>query len=559
MNDGDLAKYIPKAGDRIATVAFCQKANASLNTKSRKESILTRLRQRLSGEAPVEAPVPVKKKPLAGNANAKKKDRRVELGWMDFNEKDKRYKQVKAISGGGTRHLTIDKDKTVVEIKKLAEDLFFPNGFSKKKKRLSDYSTEIESSQVHVNSWSTVDNLYEESKVKILRLYLCTKRVNVELSSEEEEAEMHLTSTPTVDLTGHESHVSTEVQDMDDIVHQDLEIIIGPVATEDVQLDDTVPWNDLPPQRLVEPQSVPWIDQPLQSPGEPQPAPSTEQPPQGFGGLVAEPWNDQTLGERASVTLIIRRGHCLTDLIKAFTNPDILSTDVFIKMSLPNGKLEEGEGSGVTRDCFTELWTDFYERCTMGGDVKVPFIRHDYQCEEWQAIARILVVGWKIARYFPVKLATPFLEEVLYSTTFSSLKDTFLQYVSAQEREILQKALEDFDSVDSDSLFDALEPHECQQVPTKDHLIPLLSQMGHKSLIQAPMYVIECRCPIVVHLASVLPPDALHHVIDQKTPTGKVVKDLLQFPDVMTAPEKAVVRYLKKYVGEVDLRTLQLL
>lgn len=99
--------------------------------------------------------------------------------------------------------------------------------------------------------------------------------------------------------------------------------------------------------------------------------------------------------------------------------------------------------------------------------MKVPFIRHDYQCEEWQAIARILVVGWKIARYFPVKLATPFLEEVLYSTTFSSLKDTFLQYVSEQEREVLQKALEDFDSVDSDSLFDALEPHECQQVPTK--------------------------------------------------------------------------------------------
>ncbi|KAK7157122.1 hypothetical protein R3I94_007018 [Phoxinus phoxinus] len=163
-----------------------------------------------------------------------------------------------------------------------------------------------------------------------------------------------------------------------------------------------------------------------------------------------------------------------------------------------------------------------------------------------------------MAHYFPVKLATPFLEEVLYSTTFSSLKDSFLQYVSGQEREVLQKALEDFDSVDSDSLLDALEPHECQQVPTKDNLIPLLSQMGHKSLIQAPMYVIECWRPIVEHLASVLPPDALHRVIEQKTPTGRAVKDLLQFPDVMTAPEKAVARYLKRYVGEVDLRTLQL-
>ena len=89
--------------------------------------------------------------------------------------------------------------------------------------------------------------------------------------------------------------------------------------------------------------------------------------------------------------------------------------------------LEEGEGSGVTRDCFTEFWTDFYDTCTLGGDVKVLFIRHEYQSEEWQAIARILVVGWRVARYFPVKLATPFLEEALYGTITSSLKDTFLQ------------------------------------------------------------------------------------------------------------------------------------
>ncbi|KAI9535797.1 hypothetical protein NQZ68_040459 [Dissostichus eleginoides] len=173
---------------------------------------------------------------------------------------------------------------------------------------------------------------------------------------------------------------------------------------------------------------------------------------------------------------------------------------------------------------------------------------HDYQSEEWQAIARILVVGWRIARYFPVKLAVPFLEEALYATSTSSLKDTFLQYVSEQEREVLVKALEDFNSVDTDALFDALEAHECQQVPTKDNLIPLLSQMGHKALIQAPMYVIKCWRPIVVHLASVLPQDALNDVIQQKTPTGKAVKELLQFPDEMTPPQTAVARYLKRYV-----------
>lgn len=65
-------------------------------------------------------------------------------------------------------------------------------------------------------------------------------------------------------------------------------------------------------------------------------------------------------------------------------------------------------------------------------------------------------MGWRIARYFPVKLAAPFLEEALYGKTTSSLKDTFIQYVSDQEREVLLKALENFDSVDSDALFDAL-------------------------------------------------------------------------------------------------------
>lgn len=99
-------------------------------------------------------------------------------------------------------------------------------------------------------------------------------------------------------------------------------------------------------------------------------------------------------------------------------------------MRLPNGELEEGEGIGVFRDSLTEFWSDFYDHCTLGVDVKVPFIRHDYQCEEWQAVARVFVIGWKQAKYLPVKMATPFLEEVLYGTTTSSLKDSLLLYMS---------------------------------------------------------------------------------------------------------------------------------
>lgn len=258
------------------------------------------------------------------------------------------------------------------------------------------------------------------------------------------------------------------------------------------------------------------------------------------------------------VTLIVRRGYCLTDLINAFKDPKIIASEVYIKMRLPNGELEQGEGSGVLRDCLTEFWMDFYDSCTLGVEVKVPFIRHDFQCEEWQAVARVFVVGWKQAGYFPVKLAIPFLEEVLYGSTTSSLKDSLLLYVSQEERSVLLKALEDFNSVDTDELLDVLDAHECKQVPTKDTLLPVLAQIGHKVIIQAPMYVIKCWRPVMGSVASLLPPEGLHHFIAQKKPTAKTVKGLLNFPEEMTAAQSTVSRYLKRYIGEIDCNNLQL-
>lgn len=148
------------------------------------------------------------------------------------------------------------------------------------------YSTEVESYQVQVNDSSTAEQLYEKGKVKIFRLYLCTKIRNVERSSEEEETDMQKTSTAVVALTGTELYFSTEVEIMDDMVEQEigLEIVI-----EDVQLDDTVLWNE-PPQRPGEQKLSLWTDQPPQGMDGPQPEP------------VAEPWND---GHRVNLNLLL--------------------------------------------------------------------------------------------------------------------------------------------------------------------------------------------------------------------------------------------------------------
>ena len=72
-------------------------------------------------------------------------------------------------------------------------------------------------------------------------------------------------------------------------------------------------------------------------------------------------------------------------------------------------------------DCLSEFWREFHSKCTLGTNIKMPYIRHEYQVEEWHAIARILVTGWRPFRYIPLLLPLPFLEETPYVTNYSSV------------------------------------------------------------------------------------------------------------------------------------------
>ncbi|KAJ8245055.1 hypothetical protein GJAV_G00276130 [Gymnothorax javanicus] len=94
---------------------------------------------------------------------------------MDYDSAERRFKQVRAAKGGGTRSLTIEKTTTVDEIRILAEAIYFPDGHNKSKK-LSDYQTELRDfAQCQLDSSSTLQALYDHTKVRLLRLYLCTK------------------------------------------------------------------------------------------------------------------------------------------------------------------------------------------------------------------------------------------------------------------------------------------------------------------------------------------------------------------------------------------------
>ena len=131
-----------------------------------------------------------KNKKNQGNKNAQREQRRVELGWMDFNLKTRQNKQVRHQKGGGTRHLKVDKDVTLADILETGKNLFFPGGKSSRGK-LSDFDVELKHFfPIHLGEHCTIEEAYVKTKVKMLRLYVCTRPTKCQDDSSDTEREI---------------------------------------------------------------------------------------------------------------------------------------------------------------------------------------------------------------------------------------------------------------------------------------------------------------------------------------------------------------------------------
>ena len=150
--------------------------------------------------------------------------------------------------------------------------------------------------------------------------------------------------------------------------------------------------------------------------GSPQQPPSTSRPPK---------------------IVTIHHGNCLNEMVNEFLDPAVLTQSLIIKRLLPNNTEENGTGSGVVRDVYSFFWQEFYDCCTVGTTVKVPLIRHDFSSDTWKAIGRILLKGYETCQYLPIKLSLPLMEQVLYGAVKGDLLETFMQFVSCQDHEIL--------------------------------------------------------------------------------------------------------------------------
>ena len=125
----------------------------------------------------------------------------------------------------------------------------------------------------------------------------------------------------------------------------------------------------------------------------------------------------------------------------------------------------------------------------MSCEVKVPSDRHDMGLQQWKSVARILVHGSRL-NYFPLLLSPIILTAALFgeeSISIDCFIDGVTQYVSAEEREMLNLMFDSFDE-HSEELMDLLSSYNCFREPKENDFKNIIVEFAHQELIQKPKY-----------------------------------------------------------------------
>lgn len=498
MTDQDLKTYLPLYGDRLAVFAFCSRKDNSHNNTC-KSKLYEPFKNKLSKRKPYDSGSNTNQgehfQP-SQNKNATKMMRKIEVGWMHYDDGTQAFKQVRTKRGGGTRKLEMSKGAQKKELIKEATGLFFPSGRNNQGS-LTDFKLNLTNYQgVVLDEVTTVGQLYQETELPLLRFYLTTQ------TKDDRNRQSSPDLAPSMEREeGAQSSTSLSVASSSPTVSSEM-LLVGSNATDDAKIEFAVP----------------------------QAMPSTE------------------MGKRI---LVVHRGQVLPELIAHFSDDGIKEADIKIQLVLPDGERERTyDESGVVRDCLSEFWNEFYDQCTVGGTFRVPFLRHDFGPQQWESVGRIIAFGWEREKYLPVKIAPVILEQAALGYVKSDLVENFLKYLPESERTVFELWLSDFHSVDQEELVEILDNNSCRKIPTASNVNEILQELAHKTLVQEPAYVIKQWANILSMARHSF--EELSTVYETLQPTVRKVLKSLIFPEAMNVQQKDIQKYLTTYIKNAE-------
>ncbi|KAK1886938.1 PiggyBac transposable element-derived protein 4 [Dissostichus eleginoides] len=462
MTDEELGKYIERYGDRLALRAFCWQRTGTNETTVKsgerttvKSSLMEKIRDRLQGKGEKADP---DVGPGVGNKHASKDTRRVEIGWLNF-EKGKYY-QVRTRHGGGTRHMSVQKTMTVEELLDIGKALFFPNGKSAKGP-LKDFKFDVRDfSHCPVPLENTMQQLYDQTKLRMLRIYTCSKEKDKEVSPKD----------ATIMLS--DSDTSSDCEPTD---HR-------PIKTSRKQRQSV---SNQPrryhPSRIGTDHPVHHIER--SSDSDPAPNDSVQEKNEEDSRHASQedclfPASNQDADELfagESDSALALAIHASMEDFEVQVGPisgyygddqdDTLPWNPHHLNSLQHSTLNDDAAS--PRGSEKEVHYVKFRRCE-GEDERVPRLRPDYSEKEWQAVG-------------------------VSSVDEELLMMSFLRYLSVTERESVEKVLEgNLEEIDEEDLLDLFSRMGSHCLPSKDKIRAAIVVMAHKALLQEPKFIIDC-------------------------------------------------------------------
>lgn len=546
MTDEELKRFLPSYGDRLAVLGFCRrKENGHDNT--RKSKLFERLKTKLAKRKPCDEGGSGKRQEEDSTLkrNALKATRKIELGWMNYDDEYNTFKQVRTKQGGGTRKINISKNAQKSEVIQEAVGLFFPGGRNKLG-LVTDFELDLRNYQeATVDSEMRVGQLYTDTKIPLLRFYLTTRKKenNIPFSN-------RTGSAPT--LEGQESfqnQSSTSSLNVDaapptppfETVHSEV-VYLRSTASDD-NFEISLYSSENGSENAFESSNIVFVGH------------VSENEQLNLDDTLPVSPPTVASSEPVKKILVVHRGQVLQELIAHFSDADLPHADFKIQLVLPDGTPELGyDEGGVVRDCLSEFWSDFYNQCTTGNSFKVPFLRHDFGQKQWESVGRIISFGWEREKYLPVKIAPVILEQAALGYVKSDVVENFLKYMPEHERAVFETWQSDFDSVDQEELMEILDNHSCRRIPSASNAIDIIQELAHKTLVQEPAYVIEqWTKSLGTSGCSFLDLTTMYETL---TPTVRKILKSLTFPEVLSAQQKAIHKFLTSYLRNADTQHL---